>query len=86
MSLADKPRQLKDYVSAIAATYREDNPFHNFEHASHVTMSVVKLLGRIVAPDVSLDDRREDADVHHTLHDHTYGMYVMYRDVPRRRG
>jgi hypothetical protein len=28
-----------------------DNPFHNFEHASHVTMSVVKLLSRIVAPD-----------------------------------
>jgi hypothetical protein len=29
-----------------------DNAFHNFEHASHVTMSVVKLLTRIVAPDI----------------------------------
>jgi hypothetical protein len=29
-----------------------DNAFHCFEHASHVTMSVVKLLTRIVAPDV----------------------------------
>ena len=31
--------QLDALVSAIAALYRE-NPFHNFEHASHVTMSV----------------------------------------------
>jgi hypothetical protein len=34
--------QLEDYVSAVASMYR-DNPFHNFEHASHVVMSVVKL-------------------------------------------
>lgn len=43
-------KQLKDYVTAIASMYR-DNPFHNFEHASHVTMSVKKLLARIVRPD-----------------------------------
>jgi hypothetical protein len=43
-------RSSRDYVSIIATMYR-DNPFHNFEHASHVTMSVVKLLSRIVAPD-----------------------------------
>lgn len=41
--------QLHDYVSTIATLYR-DNPFHNFEHASHVTMSVSKLLSRIVSP------------------------------------
>jgi hypothetical protein len=41
--------QLHNYVATIASLYR-DNPFHNFEHASHVTMSVVKLLSRIVAP------------------------------------
>jgi hypothetical protein len=35
--------QLSSFVSSIAALY-QDNPFHNFEHASHVTMSVVKLL------------------------------------------
>lgn len=40
--------------------------FHNFPHANHVTMSVVKLLGRIKAPDVS--------DVKTTLHDYTYGI------------
>jgi Adenylate and Guanylate cyclase catalytic domain len=33
-------RQLRDFVLNIAAMYR-DNPFHNFEHASHVTMSMV---------------------------------------------
>ena len=42
--------QMKLYVSSIAMLYR-DNAFHNFEHASHVTMSVSKLLSRIVAAD-----------------------------------
>ena len=32
--------QLREYVTAIASLYHE-NPFHNFEHASHVMMSVV---------------------------------------------
>jgi len=64
--------QMHLYVSNIAQTYN-DNPFHNFEHASHVTMSVVKLLSRIVAPDIEFqeDDR---AKVQATLHDHTYGI------------
>jgi hypothetical protein len=55
------------YVTAIASMYR-NNPFHNFEHASHVTMSVTKLLSRIVAPD-SLD-----ANVGTTMHDYAYGI------------
>src|SRR6056300_835026 len=38
---------LKKYVELIAAAYK-DNPFHNFSHACHVTMSVHKLLSRIV--------------------------------------
>lgn len=41
--------QLYDLVAVIADMYNQ-NPFHNFEHSSHVTMSVVKLLSRIVAP------------------------------------
>jgi hypothetical protein len=57
--------QLREYVRIIASMYNE-NPFHNFEHASHVTMSVMKLLSRIVKPDNG-DDARE-------LHDHTYGI------------
>ncbi|KAL7569519.1 hypothetical protein ACA910_013893 [Epithemia clementina (nom. ined.)] len=39
--------QLRLFVASIVALYR-DNPFHNFEHASHVTMSANKLLHRIV--------------------------------------
>ena len=63
----DVVNQLRDYVQTLAAMYRE-NPFHNFEHASHVTMSVLKLLSRIVAP----ADLQSDTDK--TLHDHTYGI------------
>jgi class 3 adenylate cyclase len=64
--------QLSTYVASIAAMYR-DNPFHNFEHASHVTLSVIKLLSRIAAPsDIHRDDK---GNVHAlTLHDHTYGI------------
>ena len=43
-------RQLHSYVSAIASMYNS-NPFHNFEHASHVTASVRKLLTRITNVD-----------------------------------
>ena len=32
-------QQLEDYVTCISSMYH-DNAFHNFEHASHVTMSV----------------------------------------------
>eukprot|EP00980_Cylindrotheca_fusiformis_P017448 scaffold5439_cov132-Cylindrotheca_fusiformis.AAC.7 len=59
--------QLHDYVAVICSMYNE-NSFHSFEHASHVTMSVTKLLGRIVAPDI---DGSTDA---RNLHDHTYGI------------
>jgi hypothetical protein len=59
--------QLREYVTAIAATYADANPFHNFPHASHVAMSVAKLLSRIVGPD-------KDFECHQQLHDHTYGI------------
>jgi len=67
--------QLRDYVTIVATLYR-DNPFHNFEHASHVTMSVVKLLSRIVAPDeISEEDAMGDLqNLMSSLHDHTYGI------------
>jgi hypothetical protein len=57
-----------------------DNPFHNFEHASHVCMSVVKLLSRIVAPDEVFQEQKDDCShdgsrhIHSRLHDHTYGI------------
>jgi 3'5'-cyclic nucleotide phosphodiesterase len=46
------------------------------DQASHVTMSVTKLLSRIVAPSDVLDDYRDRAqkDLVSTLHDHTYGI------------
>mmetsp|Transcript_22665 Transcript_22665/g.50613 ORF Transcript_22665/g.50613 Transcript_22665/m.50613 type:complete len:1177 (+) Transcript_22665:27-3557(+) len=68
-SIVLEPRvcfQLREFVTAIALTYHE-NPFHNFPHASHVGMSVAKLLSRIVAPD-------KDFEEHEQLHDHTYGI------------
>eukprot|EP00980_Cylindrotheca_fusiformis_P027884 scaffold22563_cov128-Cylindrotheca_fusiformis.AAC.1 len=43
-------QQLRNYVSTISEMY-SDNAFHNFEHASHVTASVKKLLARIVNTD-----------------------------------
>jgi class 3 adenylate cyclase len=73
--------QLHEFVSCIAAMYKP-NPFHNFEHASHVTMSVVKLLGRIIAPkkkEIGLKESRASAEQTRetalsSLHDHTYGI------------
>eukprot|EP00980_Cylindrotheca_fusiformis_P011350 scaffold2626_cov159-Cylindrotheca_fusiformis.AAC.1 len=42
--------QLRSYIASISEMYPE-NAFHNFEHASHVTASVKKLLARIVNVD-----------------------------------
>jgi hypothetical protein len=61
--------ELHHFVQSVANMYQE-NPFHNFEHASHVTMSVVKLLSRIVSPNIELDGK-DDAS---KLHDQTYGI------------
>jgi class 3 adenylate cyclase len=64
--------QLHDYICTIAQLYRE-NPFHNFEHASHVTMSANKLLNRIVIPE-NVDYERESNAIASDLHDYTYGI------------
>jgi hypothetical protein len=65
--------QLRDFVEAISGIYH-DNHFHNFEHASHVTMSAVKLLNRIVVPDtVNYQATSSDA-VASDLHQYTYGI------------
>jgi 3'5'-cyclic nucleotide phosphodiesterase/Adenylate and Guanylate cyclase catalytic domain len=61
----DALEELRNYVQTIASLYNE-NPFHNFDHANHVVMSVNKLLSRINAPDLEVDGQR--------LHDHTYGI------------
>ncbi|KAG7341727.1 adenylate/guanylate cyclase with integral membrane sensor [Nitzschia inconspicua] len=56
--------ELRNLIQQVANLYN-DNPFHNFEHASHVTMSILKLLSRIVQP--SGDDFNNVAD-------HSYGI------------
>ncbi|CAJ1960734.1 unnamed protein product [Cylindrotheca closterium] len=68
--------QMQLYVSSIALMYRK-NPFHNFEHASHVTMSVSKLLSRIVAAEDLLNADEtvtKSNDIGGSIHDHTYGI------------
>eukprot|EP00980_Cylindrotheca_fusiformis_P002321 scaffold541_cov138-Cylindrotheca_fusiformis.AAC.4 len=66
--------QLRNYLANVASCY-QDNPFHNFEHASHVTASVKKLLTRIV----SVDDRngltksKDDVNLVH-MAGHSYGI------------
>ena len=66
--------QLNMYVRSIASMYRQ-NPFHSFEHASHVTMSVTKLLSRIVTPEtIDYDDMCYKNKEVSQLHDHTYGI------------
>jgi class 3 adenylate cyclase len=73
----DVQRELRDYVSQIAAGYK-DNPFHNFEHASHVCLSSNKLLKRILqsdAVDYAMASKgRTISDVASDLHNHTYGI------------
>jgi 3'5'-cyclic nucleotide phosphodiesterase len=76
---------LRCYVKMIAQMYR-DNPFHNFEHACHVTMSVNKLLKRIIAADF-VDDSNDGNDSlsgtnhsNHALkvHNYTHGLCSDY--------
>jgi hypothetical protein len=54
------------------------NPFHNFDHACHVTLSVQKLLKRVVTPDISEEDLQQaKTDSNHLascLHDYTHGI------------
>jgi class 3 adenylate cyclase len=75
--------QLRHFLTLVAGMYQA-NPFHNFEHASHVTASARKLLTRIVkAGDrkllttriVKTGDRLEDSGVNLSdLAGHSYGI------------
>jgi hypothetical protein len=67
-------QQLRDVVTSIANNYR-DNPFHNFEHACHVTMSVEKFITRIVTPaDIDENDLKSAEGIASILHDYTHGI------------
>ncbi|GKY96214.1 hypothetical protein MPSEU_000581300 [Mayamaea pseudoterrestris] len=71
--------QLREYVSIIASMYR-DNPFHNFEHACHVTMSISKHLKRIATPELEINDDEKKAcskskeAAMALIHDYTHGI------------
>jgi class 3 adenylate cyclase len=68
--------QLEGYVVAISVLYN-DNPFHSFDHASHVGMSVAKLLSRIVKPEEVLASpnlANEEKSLGLSLHGHTFGI------------
>jgi hypothetical protein len=70
--------QIKDFVTTIAAMYRE-NPFHSFEHASHVSMSASKLFSRIVTEENTLDrmnisTRIKQKATSHKLGDVNFGI------------
>jgi hypothetical protein len=71
--------QLRDFVQRVAACYR-DNPFHNFEHASHVAMSASKIINRIVRPE-DVDYHQENIQKRHRkkaiakkIHQSTFGI------------
>jgi hypothetical protein len=42
--------ELRDFVKTISCMYK-NNPFHSFEHASHVTQFITKLISRVVVAD-----------------------------------
>lgn len=73
----DIAQELGEYVAGIAKMYRH-NPFHNFEHACHVTMSVNKLIRRIVSPELDEMDegsyKASENKLAAHLHDYTYGI------------
>ena len=65
-------KQLRTYISSVASMYR-DNPFHNYEHACHVQMAMLKLLQRVVSPnDINYDG--SSSDVLSDAHKYTYGI------------
>jgi len=54
-------KELFELITVIAKSYHK-NPFHNFEHACHVTMSVSKFLKRITNPGIAKVDENSDHD------------------------
>jgi hypothetical protein len=65
-------QQLRQFVQVIAGTYQH-NPFHNYEHACHVQMSVMKLLQRLATTE-HIDYNGDLSTVASDAHDFTYGI------------
>jgi 3'5'-cyclic nucleotide phosphodiesterase len=53
--------QLSSLISTIASLYRE-NPFHSFEHCSHVVMSTRKMLNRIADHEKDMKHKNRTKD------------------------
>ena len=73
-------KELEHFVLTICSMYR-DVPFHNFEHASHVLMSISKLMSRIMNPegiDYQMDSvtsaMEKKIAVARQIHKVTYGI------------
>eukprot|EP00934_Nitzschia_sp_Nitz4_P005383 Nitzschia sp. Nitz4//scaffold17_size182527//44169//48060//NITZ4_001838-RA/size182527-augustus-gene-0.14-mRNA-1//-1//CDS//3329539292//5373//frame0 len=65
--------ELRDYIAQVCSLY-VDNPFHNFSHASHVTMSAHKLIKRITRPDEVNYSHAKKENIVRELHEATYGI------------
>ena len=65
--------QLRTFVEGIADMYHS-NPFHSFEHACHVTMSVGKLMTRIIGHAPNSDTAGEPVKDSSVVEDLTYGI------------
>ena len=67
--------ELRDFVSSIAFLYRE-NHFHCFDHATHVLMSISKLLTRVVTQETIdyRDMRYKKKGGSEDLHEYSYGI------------
>jgi 3'5'-cyclic nucleotide phosphodiesterase len=62
--------QLRMYITTVANLYRNNNAFHNFEHASHVIMSTVKHLQRVATKDV----KKKNISNLKEFYDYTFGI------------
>ncbi|CAB9524421.1 Receptor-type guanylate cyclase gcy [Seminavis robusta] len=71
--------ELRDFVTRVASTYR-DVPFHNFEHASHVMLSIGKMMKRIVEPEgieydvEGVSEETRSIEIARQIHNSTYGI------------
>jgi len=69
-------QQLHDYVSIICSMY-VDNPFHSYQHASHVTMSLIKYITSLAAPHQYSLKPEKTKDAEHERarhHEKTFGI------------
>jgi class 3 adenylate cyclase len=73
VDLSNVQKQLRHYVARIASMYRS-NPFHCFEHASHVVMSACKLLKRIVRPEDIDYEKKGIKALSEVIHRSTFGI------------